>query len=446
MKRCMFLLLFAHCWTPLLAATHEWTRQLGTSDLDAGSGVSSDGLGNLYITGSTGGALGGAHVGRTDAFLVKYDSGGALLWTRQVATAADDESLGVSADRLGNVYIAGRTNHDLGGTSAGLTDAFLSKYNSEGASLWTRQLGTATYDDGFGVSVDGLGSVYISGRTMGDLGGGNRGSWDAFLSKYDSTGELKWTRQLGSVGSDDGKSISADAFGNVYVTGSTGGSIGEANAGQSDAFVSQYDSDGGLNWTRQVGTGFADYSLGISADGLGNVYFTGRTEGALNGANAGGSDAFVGKFDAVGNLLWVQQFGTANDDLSFGVSADTLGNVYVTGRTEGALSGEAAGGFDAFVRKYDATGMHLWTEQFGTAFEDDSRSIIADGLGNLYLTGRTYGNLGGANAGAADVYVAKYADPVPEPTTATFGIIVSLGLVSTERLCKAKGRPVPLLR
>ena len=99
-----------------------------------------------------------------------------------------------------------------------------------------------------------------------------------------------------------------------------------------------------------------DESNGVSADGLGNVYISGFTSGSLGGPNAGGTDAFVSKYDAAGTLQWTRQLGTSADDVSYGVSADGLGNVYISGCTGGSLGGPNAGGNDAFVSKYDAAG------------------------------------------------------------------------------------------
>ena len=92
-------------------------------------------------------------------------------------------------------------------------------------------------------------------------------------------------------------------------------------------------------------------SYGVSADGLGNVYISGYTGGSLGGPNAGGNDAFVSKYDAAGNFQWTRQLGTSASDLSYGVSADGLGNVYFSGYTLGSLGGPNAGGDDAFVVK-----------------------------------------------------------------------------------------------
>jgi hypothetical protein len=163
---------------------------------------------------------------------------------------------------------------------------------------WIRQVGTPSTDVGIAVSADSLGSVYISGYTTGSLGGSNAGGWDAFVSKYDATGAFQWTRQLGTSADDYSRAVSADGLGNVYISGHTSGSLGGAHAGSEDAFIGKYDAAGNLQWIRQLGDISRDWGYGVSADGLGNVYISGSTDGSLAGMNAGQDDAFVSKYDA----------------------------------------------------------------------------------------------------------------------------------------------------
>jgi hypothetical protein len=100
---------------------------------------------------------------------------------------------------------------------------------------------------------------------------------------------------------------------------------------------------------RQLGTAQDDYANGISADPLGNVYLTGDTGGSLGGPNpAGGRNGFVTKYDPAGTMQWSRQFGT---NYSFGtaVSAALPGAVYVSGFTADTLAAPMGGGEDAFL-------------------------------------------------------------------------------------------------
>jgi hypothetical protein len=206
------------------------------------------------------------------------------------------------------------------------------------------------------VSADGLGNVYISGRTY-DTVLGPINDRDAFVRKYDAAGNLQWSKQLGISGEsqfDESNGVSADALGNVYISGYTNGSLGGQSAGSTDAFVSKYDAAGNLHWTRQLGTATDEISNGVSADGLGNAYIAGWTAGSLGKPNAGGADAFVSKYDVAGNLLWTRQIGTFHRDENHAVSADALGNVFVSGSTVASLGGASAGDEDAFIARYSS--------------------------------------------------------------------------------------------
>jgi hypothetical protein len=193
---------------------------------------------------------------------------------------------------------------------------------------WVRQLGTSEDDRAYGVSADGLGSVYISGWTRGSLGGTSEGDWDAFLAKYGASGMLEWTRQLGTSEGDASMNVSADGLGNVYISGDTQGNLGGTNAGGQDAFLSKYDASGTLEWTRQLGTSEPDRGLGVSADGLGSVYMSGWTWGKLGHTNPSDKDAFVAKFTDLPDPL----LGDVNGDgVVNGLDVDPFVDVLLSG-------------------------------------------------------------------------------------------------------------------
>ena len=315
--------------------------------------------------------------------------GESIEWTRQLGASSRDVSFGVSADCLGNVYFSGYTNGSLGGPSAGNIDAFVSKYDAAGNFQWSRQLGTDDPDDSYGVSADGLGNVYISGRTNGSLGGPNAGGGATRLSvstmrPASSSGRGSWERR---------RTIAAACRPTGWATSTSRASPSAVWAGQPrepGCVCQQVRCGWHIPVVAAIGNQFGDTSFGVSADGLGNVYISGETNGSLGGPHAGRLDAFVSKYDAAGTLQWTRQLGTSADDPSFGVSADGLGNVYISGATDGSLGGPNAGGPpDAFVSKYDAAGNLQWTRQLGTSSLDVSHGVSADGLGNVYISGDT---------------------------------------------------------
>ena len=403
----------------------EWIAQNGTSDDDGSHSVAVDASGNAYISGY-------AHrPGDYDAFLSKLDSGGNEVWTTQIGSSHDDSSRSVAVDASGNAYISGYTYGDLGGPNAGSGDAFVSKFDSGGNEVWTTQIGTSEWDGSYSVALDASGNVYISGKTPGDLGGPNAGSRDAFLSKFDSGGKEVWTTQIGSSGYDTSESVAVDASGNVYISGYTSGDLGGPNAGEFDAFLSKFDSDGSEVWTIQIGTSSDDYSYSVGVAASGNVYISGNTRGDLGGPNADYLDAYLSKFDSGGNELWTTQIGSSGYDWSYSVAVDASGNAYISGHTDGDLGGPNAGESDAYLSKFDSDGNEVWTTQIGTGSDDYSRSVALDAWGNVYISGYTRGDLGGPNAGPWDAFLVKYE--VPEPAMLSLLTLGGLAVLRRRR-------------
>lgn len=404
--------------------TVEWFRQVGTTatEFSFDNGVSADPLGNVFLTGHTTGDLGGMNAGSADAFIVKYDPSGSLQWTRQLGGPDFDFGAAVSADGLGNAYLVGSFSGTMGGVSSTyLKDVFLAKFDSTGVLKWMRQLGApGANEEADAVAVDSLENIYIAGYTRGNAVAPNAGEYDIFVAKYSADGGHQWTRQLGGTGDDRTGAITTDGAGNVYVSGGTSGSLGGPNAGQRDAFVAKLDAAGELLWTRQLGAASEEYSHSVAADGAGNVFIAGTTDGAWAGANAGARDAFLANFDGAGNLLWTRQLGSDGQDGGLAVSAGGPYGVFLTGETTGDL-GAVHGGYDAFVANYDLSGNLKWTRQFGTNRTDKGSGVSFDGLGNLYFSGFTTGGLAGPSAGEFDVFLAKLQVPEPSATSLLLG-------------------------
>ena len=191
------------------------------------------------------------------------------------------------------------------------------------------------------------------------------------MSKYDSSGTEIWTRQFGTSLNDYAYDVCADDSG-VYVVGTTGGTLsGQISAGSLDAFIRKYDMDGIELWTRQFGTTGGDQAYGICADDSG-VYITGNVQYTLpDQTSLGGIDAYVRKYDTDGVEQWACQFGTDKGDFAKDISIDNSG-VYVIGQTYGTFPGQAnIGVMDVFVQSLSTDGALQWTCQFGASQYDD---------------------------------------------------------------------------
>jgi len=348
----------------------------------------------------------------------------AHFWSQRFGATGSDVGNDVAVDGSGNVLVTGsfQGTVDLGGgdlVSAGASDVFVAMYNSNGVHQWSKRFGSTGSDAGYTVAGDGSGNVVVAGFFVGtvDFGGGNlvsMGSADIFLAKFNSSGVLQWSQRFGSVGDDIGDDIAVDGSGNVVVTGYFEGTVnfGGGNlvsAGSFDIFLAEFNSSGVHQWSRRSGSTNADYGYAVTVDGSGNVATTGAFQGTVNfgGANlvgAGFYEIFVAKYNASGVHQWSQRFGSTGNDIGYGVAVDGSGSVVLTGYFQGTVnfgggSVASAGLGDVFLARYNSSGTHQWSQRFGSAANDEGWAVAADGSGNVVVTGPFRGtvNFGGAN-------------------------------------------------
>jgi hypothetical protein len=287
-----------------------------------------DGSGNAYVTGAFDGMVdfdpgSGAdnHTsnGLNDIFLSKFDSSGNFDWARTWGASDDDQGSAVALDESGDEYVTGMFNGTVdfnpgsgvdSHTSNSWYDAFLSKFDSSGNFMWALTWGGSGDDSGFDIAVDGSGDVYVTGWFYDiadfDTGSGidnhtSNGQGDILLSKFDSSGNFKWAQTWGGIGEDWGNGVAVDGSGDVYVTGGKIG-IPPFDPGVSNMILKKFDSSGIVKWSHELGEAGG---YGVAGDGSGNAYVTGCFDGTVdfdpslgvdNHTSNGNVDVFLIKF------------------------------------------------------------------------------------------------------------------------------------------------------
>ncbi len=313
-----------------------WAAQAGSGPAvslvnSVARAVATDKNGAVYVAGETYGNLRSTttftsnYNGGADVFVAKYAASGSLLWTTLIGTSSDDIATGISVDANSNVYVTGRTAGGLFGANHGGNDVFVAKLNAFGAlnNALSAQFGTALDDHANAITTDSFGNVYVVGGTYGSLFGNNADNTatagttsDLFVRKSDALGNVIWTRQFGTVFSDDATGVVTDPFGNVYVTGYTfGGLDGNPGSGGAEVFLIKYNSDGVKQWTKQLGATAVPPQLDAvtvgQAIGYNNnsLYVGGYTAGNLDSnfnldVNFGTNDYFLVRYDAITGLRY----------------------------------------------------------------------------------------------------------------------------------------------
>jgi len=293
------------------------------------------------------------------------------IWGTYYGGVNDEGGRSCAVDTFGNIYLAGNTNSDATIASGGhqniygadaFGDAYLVKFNSSGVRMWGTYYGGEGEEWGRYCSIDASGNVYLAGKTnsynsivadghQNTFGGGNS---DAFLTKFNSLGVRLWGTYYGGEGDEYGYSCPVDNEGNVYLAGWTttitdslaiaSGGHQNTSGGTSDAFLAKFNSFGVRLWGTFYGGLGSDKGWPSSVDSSGNVYLGGNTRSnsndpiiASNGHQdlfgGGGSDAFLIKFNSSGVRQWGTYYGGEGDEYGLSCSIDISGNVYLAGET-----------------------------------------------------------------------------------------------------------------
>ena len=388
-----------------------WTRQIGTSGEDVSTALAIGIDGSIYSAGFTNGSLDGVvNIGGFDAFLTKYNPNGTKAWTRLIATNADDKAYAVATGIDGSIYVGGYSN---GALAPGAADSYLTKFKSDGAKEWTEVLSTNSADIAQALTTGLDGSIYVTGQTFGALDSQiNAGGSDVFLTKYGSNGVKSWTKLLGSSANDVALAITTGLNGSLFVAGYTNAALnGQLFTAGNDAFLTRFNVDGVIAWTRQLGSSGNDVAQSVAMGLDGAIYISGYTTGNLDGqTNSGSQDIFLTKYSADGDKNWTRLLGSSGNDQSLSLIVGSDGAIFIAGFTSSALDGQANNGDkDGFLSKYYTDGTKAWTRLLGTSGADAIQSITKGADGSIYLSGSTTGALSGsATYGGSDAFLAKF--------------------------------------
>ena len=393
---------------------HAFIRMLGSPADEEGDQVAIDGSGNVYIVGDSKGQIDGETTyGERDTVLAKYDDAGNLQWFDRTGSGASDIPAGVAVGPSGDIFVVGASRGDLAGeTNQGSYDVFLSRYAPSGTRKWITFLATGAEDVPAGLAV-AQGHLYFGGHTRGAFGSGNtnQGGRDVFVTKYSRDGEQVWIEMLGSPADERLHDVTADGSGNVYVGGETDGALGGGqNRGGSDALLASWDASGNRRGVHMEGTPEDDAVGGVAATSSGRLYATGNTEGDFDGeTNAGGEDVFLMAIEPDGSTDWVRLLGSAEDEDPRGVALDDHGGAVVTGNTKGELGGWShSGGYDIFIARYAPSGDRSWMRLFGGTSADGADGIATGGTNAIYVTGESGNDLGSeTNVGENDFLLMR---------------------------------------
>ncbi len=393
-----------------------WEARYGHSySEDYARAAATDEAGNIYVTGSGAGPM-----GSEDFVTLKYDPAGVPIWEAyynlmdinsdcypNLKQGADSaKHLGV--DGTGNVYVTGTTWYTYFcpvNHSHTVSGTMTVKYNPEGIQLW--EIGHGGFREGelTATAVDQAGNLYITGYCTWGCSG-------YVTTKYNTRGWPEWSANYMGMpsGYEYATDIALDGLGNAYVTGR---SRGEGSG--FDYATIKYDPEGNELWVARYDGPAADYDTAesIFVNSVGEVFVTGSSEGAGTG-----KDIVTIKYDLDGSEVWAARYlGPADSqDEAVSVAEDGVGSVFVTGTVDGVGSGP-----DIVTIGYDSLGFQMWEQRYNGPADGSDRavSLTVTGAGTVVVSGTSAGvpsaddyvTIGYASSSGAELWAVRYNGP-----------------------------------
>jgi hypothetical protein len=361
-----------------------WAKQIGGSSIDAGRSILLDNSANVYITGNFQGTVdfdpgpGTFNLtasGLNTGFLVKLNSSGGFIWAIRL-NAEGGSKLALNSS---NIYVGGYAG----------TGAYVIKFDLDGNLIWEKKF-TGLNNFTTGITIDGSGNVYscgfFSGTTDFDPNAGVSnltagGSFDAFISKLDGSGNFVWAKQITGAAIESASNILFDPTGNLIITGVFYGTAdfdpgpavqNVSSTGDADNFIIKMNQSGQVIWVKQFGGTNLDNLNSAVTDSYGNIFLTGSFLGTAdydpgpgvyiivnpNGISAGA--AFICKLDPYGDFIAAKVIGNSSGThITIDPNVSTAG-VFVTGGFggnpdfdpgPGTYTISSVGGIDMYVLK-----------------------------------------------------------------------------------------------
>ena len=460
--------------------TLVWEKVASSFNNGGGNGVhavDNDQFGNTYITGSK-----RNQSSQIVFFIQKLDPEGNSVWDRLLNGSGVyyPSKISLVSDNTGNTYVSGTytssvTFESSTISSSGLYDAFLVKYDGAGKVVWVKSAGGVDNDYGDDVVIDKLGNAYLTGRFQQNalfstipISNLNSGLSDVYVAKYSALGEILWVQTAGDFGADGGVSIALDKANNCFVNGTFTSTITiegtTLNSATSNAFFAKIGSNvedtlaiftNALNTLTYTAGSAIDISFITTGNFNSNTVFTAELSDASGGffypteigtglvspinavippsavissnyrvrivssnpdivGNDNGSDISInnGSQQVTPDWDWANKL----DGKVSNVVTDTTGASYVLGNytTNVTFGSTTLTGSGTYVVKYDATGSLIWARSVA-AGSTTGNDVTIDASGNYYVTGSfsSTGNFGGfslTSAGLTDLFVVKYND------------------------------------
>lgn len=350
-----------------------WQKSYGGSDLEIVSAITGTSDGGFIIAASTfsinSGDVGFNH-GDPDMWVFKIDANGKLVWQKTFGGSDNEYAYDIKGTPDGGFLVAGFTSSSMSGDvglnhSIGIADAWLIKLDAEGRLLWERCYGGVSADGVSSVILTADGGVLIGGFSSTDNNGDvgpNKGLEDLWVIKTDDKGELLWQKTLGGAGDETSKGMVQTADGGYIIVGNTNsnnsGDVGVSH-GDTDIWVVKLDVNGNLQWQKVIGGSKIDEAVGIVKSSGGDYIIVGNTWSSNSGdvgVSQGYRNIWLVKLSANGTITGQDLMGVDNNPYGSGGSIGYASKVIAVSDSYLVL---AAAGVSQRMQSGDESDMYV---------------------------------------------------------------------------------------
>ena len=394
--------------TVLAQVAVDWQRCYGGSERDMARSVRQTYDGGYIAVGTTesmDGDVVGFH-GEVDIWVLRLDPYGEMIWQRCLGGTGTEGANDVIQTSDGGFVIAGSTSStdgDVTGLHGSIGDAWLIKLDGDGSIIWQRCYGGTGLEIANQVKeLAGGGYVFVGeeASTDGDVSG-DQGGVDCWLVHVDAYGEPLFSASLGGTGVDKAYTIDLCSDGGFIIGGTTWSDDGQVTGyhGQMDMWLMRVSSAGDLLWQRCLGGTSQDWLQSVRQRETGDFILAGYTysdDGDISG-NHGDWDFWVSVVNEVGEMTWQRCLGGSDREWAHSVELADDGGAVITGFTrsnDGQVSGNH-GSDDAWVVKLGSGGDFVWQKCFGGGSDEWPRCISAAGPGSYILAAHTLSGTSG---------------------------------------------------
>ncbi len=334
------------------AGNLEWNKTYGGSKDDRGQSLAQTKDGGYILTGyaMSDDGDGSNNEGFHDNWILKLDASGHIEWEKSFGFSGHDHSYDIIQTQDGGFFFIGflditaarADGYDEKGqflTRHGVGEFWGTKIDAQGNVQWRNYFGGTNNDRAHAVVQSNDGGFVMAGFSESDDFdiSDTKGSYDFWVVKISSTGDLVWERSFGGSGIEISYDIAKTADNGYVITGNTFSNDTDVskNNGESDVWLIKLDDNGNLIWEKSLGGTQFDAAQGVFTSLDGGFLIAGNSKSSDMDAvsNMGENDLWFIKTDDNGELIWQQTFGGAGLDYGFDVLENPDKSVMVVGES-----------------------------------------------------------------------------------------------------------------